>query len=96
MEVKKKLLDVVRDKIRVKHYSLSTEKTYIHWIKSYILFHDKKHPIDMGKVEIEQYLTSLAVKNRVSPTTQNQAFSALLFLYKEVLGVDMSEWNIKL
>ncbi|WP_024955491.1 integron integrase [Sulfurospirillum arcachonense] len=95
MEVKKKLLDVVRDKIRVKHYSLSTEKTYIHWIKSYILFQDKKHPIDMGKVEIEQYLTSLAVKKRVSPTTQNQAFSALLFLYKEVLGVDMSEWNIQ-
>ena len=95
MEVKKKLLDVVRDKIRVKHYSLSTEKTYVHWIKCYILFHDKKHPIDMGKVEIEQYLTNLAVKNRVSPTTQNQAFSALLFLYKEVLGVDMSEWNIQ-
>jgi len=95
VEVKKKLLDVVRDKIRVKHYSLSTEKTYIHWIKCYILFHNKKHPIDMGKDEIEEYLTSLAVKNRVSPTTQNQAFSAILFLYKEVLGVDMSEWNIQ-
>lgn len=95
MEVKKKLLDVVRDKIRVKHYSLSTEKTYIHWVKSYILFHDKKHPIEMGKNEIEQYLTNLAIKNRVSPSTQNQAFSAILFLYREVLGVDMSEWNIQ-
>ena len=95
MEVKKKLLDVVRDKIRVKHYSFSTEKTYIHWIKCYILFHNKKHPIDMEKDEIEEYLTSLAVKNRVSPTTQNQAFSAILFLYKEVLGIDMSEWNIQ-
>ncbi|MEA3522366.1 MAG: integron integrase [Campylobacterota bacterium] len=95
MEVKKKLLDLVRDKIRFKHYSYSTEKTYIHWIKHYILFHNKKHPVDMGKSEIESYLTNLAVKNKVSPTTQNQAFSAILFLYKEVLGVDMSEWNIQ-
>ncbi len=95
MSQKKRLLDVVRDKIRVKHYSISTEKTSVHWIKCYILFHNKKHPIDMGKDEIEQYLTSLAVKNRVSPTTQNQAFSAILFLYKEVLGIDMSEWDIQ-
>ncbi|MCD6174042.1 MAG: integron integrase [Sulfurimonas sp.] len=95
MEVKKKLLDIVREKIRVKHYSISTERTYIHWIKCYIFFHNKKHPIDMGKAEIEEYLTSLAVKNKVSPATQNQAFSAVLFLYKEVLGVDMSTWNIQ-
>ena len=95
MSVKKKLLDIVRDKIRFKHYSISTERTYVHWIKCYIFFHTKKHPIDMGKFEIEQYLTNLAVKNKVSPTTQNQAFSAILFLYKEVLGVDMSEWNIQ-
>ncbi len=95
MSEKKKLLDMVRDKIRLKYYSISTEKTYIHWIKCYILFHNKKHPIDMGKDEIEQYLTNLAVKNRVSPATQNQAFSAILFLYKEVLGIDMSEWNIQ-
>jgi len=95
MSQKKKLLDVVRDKIRVKHYSISTEKTYVHWIKSYILFHDKKHPLEMGKDEIEQYLTSLAVQSRVSPTTQNQAFSAILFLYREVLGMDMSDWDIQ-
>ena len=95
MEVKKKLLDLVRDKIRFKHYSYSTEKTYVHWIKHYILFHHKKHPLDMGKFEIETYLTKLATKDNVSPTTQNQAFSALLFLYKEVLGIDMSEWNIQ-
>jgi len=95
MSVKKKLLDNVRDKIRFKHYSISTERTYIHWIKCYIFFHNKKHPIEMGKLEIEQYLTNLAVKNKVSPTTQNQAFSALLFLYKEVLGIDMSDWNIQ-
>ena len=95
IEIKKKLLDIVRDKIRFKHYSISTEKTYIHWIKRYIFFHNKKHPIEMGKVEIEQFLTYLAVENKVSPTTQNQAFSAILFLYKKVLGVDMSEWNIQ-
>ncbi len=95
MLVKKKLLDIVRDKIRFKHYSISTEKTYVFWIKHYIFFHNKKHPIDMGKVEIEQFLTHLAVAKKVSPTTQNQAFSAILFLYKEVLGVDMSEWNIQ-
>ena len=86
MSIKKKLLDIVRDKIRFKHYSISTERTYVHWIKCYIFFHNKKHPIEMGKSEIEQYLTNLAVKNKVSPTTQNQAFSAILFLYKEVLG----------
>jgi integron integrase len=95
MEVKKKLLDIVRDTIRFKHYSLSTERTYIHWIKHYIFFHNKKHPKNMGKIEIEKYLTSLAIKNRVASSTQNQAFSALLFLYKEVLGIDISEWNIQ-
>ncbi len=95
METKKKLLDLVRDKIRFKHYSFSIEKTYVHWIKHYILFHNKKHPVEMGKAEIESYLTKLAVKDKVSPITQNQAFSAILFLYKEVLGVDMSEWNIQ-
>ena len=92
---KRKLLDMVRDKMRLKHYSLSTERTYVHWIKHYIFFHNKKHPLEMEKPEIEQFLTSLAVQKKVSPTTQNQAFSALLFLYKEVLGVDMSSWNIQ-
>ncbi len=92
---RRKLLDIVRDKIRVKHYSMSTERTYIHWIKHYIFFHNKKHPIEMGKEEIEQFLTFLAVQKKVSPTTQNQAFSAILFLYKEVLGIDMSSWNIQ-
>ena len=95
MAVKKKLLDMVRDKIRFKHYSYSTERTYTYWIKQYIFFHDKKHPIEMGKDEIESFLTFLATKKRVSPTTQNQAFNAILFLYKEVLGIDMSECNIQ-
>jgi len=95
MSVKKKLLDIVRDKIRFKHYSISTEKTYVHWIKQYIFFHNKKHPVEMAKKEIEEYLTFLATKKRVSPTTQNQAFNAILFLYKEILGIDTSKWNIQ-
>lgn len=95
MEIKNKLLDVVRDKIRFKHYSISTERTYTHWIKHYIFFHNKRHPKEMRKKEIEEFLTFLAVKKQVSPTTQNQAFSALLFLYKEVLGIDLSNENIQ-
>jgi integrase len=95
MAKKKKLLDTVRDKIRFKHYSLSTERTYLFWIKQYIIFHGKKHPIELEKEEIEQFLTYLATKKRVAPTTQNQAFSALLFLYRDVLGIDMSLWNIQ-
>jgi len=95
MEIKKKLLDIVRDKIRLKHYSYSTERTYLHWIKQYIFFHNKQHPINMAKKEIEEYLTFLATKKNVSPSTQNQAFSAILFLYKEVLGFDIIEWNIQ-
>ncbi len=76
MEVKRKLLYIVRDTIRFKHYSLSTERTYIHWIKQYIFFHNKRHPKDMAKAEIEEYLTSLAIKNRVASSTQNQALRA--------------------
>jgi hypothetical protein len=76
MQQKKKLLDLVRDKIRFKHYSFSTEKTYVFWIKHYIFFHHKRHPIDMQKREIEAFLTHLAIYKKVSPTTQNQAFSA--------------------
>ncbi len=95
MQIKKKLLDIVRDKIRFKHYSISTEKTYVHWIKHYIFFHEKKHPKEMGKIQIEEYLTYLAVEKKVSPSTQNQAFSALLFLYREVLGCDINDWNIQ-
>jgi len=95
MKIKKKLLDITREKIRFKHYSIKTEKSYVGWIKHYIFFHNKKHPIEMGKSKIEVFLTYLAVERKVSPTTQNQAFSALLFLYKEVLGIGMSSWNIQ-
>ncbi|WP_428739962.1 phage integrase N-terminal SAM-like domain-containing protein [Sulfurimonas sp.] len=70
--MKKKLLDIVRDKIRFKHYSISTEKTYVFWIKHYIFFHNKRHPVDLGKKEIEEFLTFLATTKKVSPTTQNK------------------------
>ena len=62
MQIKKKLLDIVQEKIRLKHYSLSTEKTYVYWIKYYILFHNKRHPKEMSKVEIESFLTYLYLK----------------------------------
>ncbi|MEN4045137.1 integron integrase [Sulfurimonas sp. NWX367] len=95
MQMKKKLLDLVREKIRFKHYSIKTEQSYTGWIKQYIFFHKKKHPVEMGKNEIEEFLTYLAVKRKVSPTTQNQAFSALLFLYTQVLDIDLSNENIQ-
>ncbi len=91
----KRLLDILRDKIRTKHYSLSTEKTYIYWCKYYILFHNKNHPKNMGKKEIEEFLTYLAVKKNVSPTTQNQAFNAILFLYTQILDIDLKNENIQ-
>ena len=80
-----KLLDQVRDRLRVKHYSKRTEAAYIHWVKRYIFFHHKRHPMEMGKAEVESFLTSLAVDRNVSASTQSQALSAILFLYKEVL-----------
>lgn len=85
----KKLLDQVRDKIRFKHYSLSTEKTYIAWIKQFILYHHKRHPVEMGSLEVEAFLTYLATQRHVSSSTQNQALSAILFLYREVLAVNL-------
>ena len=85
----KKLLDQVRDKIRFKHYSLSTEKTYIAWIKQFILYHHKRHPVEMGSLEVEAFLTYLVTQRHVSSSTQNQALSAILFLYREVLAVNL-------
>ena len=82
-----KLLDQVRDKLRVKHYSIRTEQVYLDWIKRYILFHDKQHPKDMGAADVEAFLTHLAVAGKVAASTQNQAKSALLFLFREVLAV---------
>jgi integron integrase len=85
----RKLLDQVRDVIRLKHYAYSTEKSYVDWIRRYILFHGKRHPKEMGVPEIEAFLTHLAVKEQVAASTQNQAFSALLFLYQEVLQQEL-------
>ena len=83
---KKRLLDRVRNSIRSRHYSLRTEQSYSHWIRRFILFHGKRHPDEMGEKEISQFLTDLAVNRKVSASTQNQALSALLFLYTQVLG----------
>ena len=85
----KKLLDQVRDAIRLKHYSIRTEQAYVHWIKRYIFFHDVRHPAEMGTPEVEAFLTHLAVKENVAASTQNQALSALVFLYREVLHQDL-------
>ena len=83
------LLNQVRNVLRVRRYSLQTEKTYIYWIKKYIFFHDVRHPKEMGAAEIAAFLTHLAVEENVAATTQNQAMFALLFLYKEVLGAEL-------
>jgi integron integrase len=88
-----KLLDQVRDRIRVKHYSIRTETQYVQWIKRFILFHGKRHPSELGAAEVEAFLTHLAVDGQVSASTQNQALSALLFLYKEVLAIDLPWLN---
>ena len=80
-----RLLDRVREAIRVRHYSLRTEQSYIQWIRRFILFHDKRHPETMGEPEISAFLSHLAVDRKVSPSTQNQALSAILFLYQKVL-----------
>jgi hypothetical protein len=81
-----KLLDRVRERIRLKHYSLRTEDSYVQWIRRFILFHGKRHPSEMGAPEVEAFLTHLAVAGNVAASTQNQARSALLFHYKEVPG----------
>jgi integron integrase len=84
-----KLLDQVRDKMRLKHYSIRTEQAYLDWIKRFVVFSGKRHPRDMGTAEVEAFLTHLAVDRKVAASTQNQAKSALLFLYKEVLGAEL-------
>ncbi len=73
--------------MRLKNYAYRTEKTYLHWIRRYIIFHDKRHPQEMGSAEIEAFLTHLAVEKNVAASTQNQALSALLYLYREVLAL---------
>jgi integron integrase len=86
---KPRLLDKVRECVRVRHYSYRTEQQYVSWVRRFILFHDKRHPGEMGPAEVEAFLSSLAVRGRVAASTQNQALAALLFLYRHVLKQDL-------
>ena len=87
----RRLLGQVRDAIRLKHYSYRTEQSYVQWIRRYILFHNKRHPNQMGVPEIEAFLAHLAVQEHVAASTQNQALSALLFLYRAMLFLPLNE-----
>ena len=83
------MLDRVRDAIRARHYSLHTEEAYVGWVRRFILFHNKRHPAEMGEAEINRFLTHLAVAENVAASTQNQALAAILFLYQAVLEKDL-------
>jgi len=83
------LLETVRERLRLKHYSLRTEEAYLGWIKRFVWFHGKRHPREMGAAEVEAFLSDLAVQRNVASSTQNQALAALLFLYKEVLAIQL-------
>jgi integron integrase len=85
----RRLLDQVRDAIRVHHFSYRTEQAYVGWIRRFILFHGKRHPEEMGAAEVSAFLTALATQAGVSASTQNQALSALLFLYREIVRRDL-------
>jgi len=87
----KKLLDQYREFLRNRHYSLRTEKTYIGWVRQYILYHNKRHPREMGVAEINEFITHLVNQKSVASSTQNQAISALLFLYRNVLDIELDE-----
>jgi len=84
-----RLLDQVREKIRLKHYSYRTEQQYVGWIRRFILYHDKRHPKDLGAEHVEAFLSPLAVDRSVASSTQNQALAAILFLYRYVLNVEL-------
>jgi len=84
-----RLLDVMRDRIRVRHFSYQTETVYLGWVRRFIRFHGGRHPGEMGGPEVTQFLSYLAVERKVAASTQNQALSAILFLYKEVLEVEL-------
>ncbi len=88
---KPRLIDQTRNVMRLHHYSIRTEETYIQWIKRFIFFHNKRHPKEMGEKEIRSFLTHLAVDKHVSASIQNQALSAILFLYKRVLELKL-DW----
>lgn len=89
MQDKPKLLDQVREKLRVRHYSIRTEQAYVDWIKRFVLFHRKRHPETMGNREVSEFISHLATDRNVAASTQNQALSALVFLYQQVLGREL-------
>ncbi len=89
----KKLLDQMRDAIRLEHDAYRTEETYVQWVRRLILFHEKRHPRELGRAEIEAFLTDLAVQQQVAAATQNQALNAMLFLYRAVLNLEVAEVN---
>lgn len=89
----KSLFQAVREQIRLRHLSLFTEKHYLSWIRRYIKFHQKRHPKEMGINEIEAFLSYLAIRLEVSPSTQNQALNAIVFLYREVLQKDLGKFT---
>ena len=86
---KPKLLEQMSNVMRIKHYSLKTEKSYIQWVRRYIYFHNKQHPDEMGTLEVKQFLNYLAVEQNVAASTQNQALNAIVFLYKQVLNKEL-------
>ena len=85
----KRLLDQMRERLRYMHYSLNTEKTYVYWVRWFIRFHGLRHPREMGRAEVEQFLTMLANERKVAPSTHRQALSAILYLYKEVMSQEL-------
>jgi hypothetical protein len=87
--LKPRLLDRVREALRVRHYSPRTEEAYVAWIRRYIFFHGKRHPAELGGPDVTRFLSALAVEGHVAASTQNQALSALLFLYRDVLGMEL-------
>jgi integrase len=90
---KPKLLEQVRNTLRVNHYSLRTEEAYLQWIRRFIVFHGKRHPAEMASAEIDRFLSHLAVEGEVSASTQNQALNAVVFLYKHVLKIDLGDFS---
>ena len=84
-----RLLEQVRERIRLRHYSIRTEQAYVGWIRRFILANGKRHPKELGAREVEAFLTQLATKSNVAAATQNQALSALLFLYRDVLAIEL-------
>lgn len=91
---RKKLLDQFSEALRNRHYSLRTEETYISWVRQFILYHNKRHPRDMGPDEINDFITNLVNRRTVAASTQNQAISAIMFLYRNVLQIELDETRI--